>query len=161
MADQAGIPLYSDGGYIAVHDNSDDSYFIVDNMSIEYDIDLAIDGITLVDGLGFETGMHKNNVVNNVTISLPEDNPSSIETAALTQNNAYDLWIRRSAEFGLYFDMIEGCIFRGIKKAVEPSTGKARRVVVMFEKGTYYPIIEPTTDLIDYLVDVDREDEPP
>lgn len=159
----AGIPFSGKGSYIAVYDGSDDTFFILDNAELEYGSDLMIDDLGLSKGGGFSTGLHRNNVVPQIVVSLPEDEPSSVETQAFVQNKAYDLWCRRGrcTDPNTRFDLFESAIFKSISKSAKNQTGATRNVTVTFVFPTYDPL-QPASDALDtYLTDIGREVTPP
>lgn len=159
MANHAGIPLRSKGGYVAVYDYDSDTFIVLDNSSVEHEATLALNGLTISGMAGWETGIHKNNTVSGILITLPEDEPSSVESNALQQNRAYDLWVRRGSvsSSSVRFDLFELTIYKGIAKRNDTAAGTKRMVTLMFEKGRYSPSLPASSDLLTYLQGISRE----
>ncbi len=162
MATQAGIPIGAERGYIAVFDPDPTTggFFILDNAAYELgEADMAMDYMTQSLSGGAEKAVHRSSVFLGVTVTMPEDNPSSIETNALVRGAAYDLWCRRGnvPDPTVRFDLVEGAVFRSVKKTNPTGTGMARRVVLIFERGKYSPLQEASEELIVYLIAEERE----
>jgi hypothetical protein len=155
---QAGIPLGSKGGYIAVRDIYENSFFVLDNTIYEIDSDCATDEYTPSKNGTWATAIHRNNLVT-VTVTLPEDSTSSVETGAFVQNGAYDLWLKRGTitTASKRYDCVVGAVFRGIRKINAAGTGQARRLVLTFERGMYNSLQQGSTALMNYLVGITRE----
>lgn len=163
MASGAGVPISSRGNYIAVHDFDGNAVYVIDNARHEYAVDLAREGYMPGDGPCWESRLHRGNTVQALSILLPEDDPSSIETAALVQNHVYDLYLRRgSLTSGGMFDAIYGAVFVGLGKQVQPGRGVSRLLIAQFEGGRYVPLVNLASgDVYDALITAGRLPAPP
>lgn len=159
MATKAAEPLSSSGSYCAVYDRDADSYLTLDNSACEYEVQLPVDTFAIASGNGYEQGMHRQYMVRGVRLSMPEDDPSSIETSGLVKGKCYNLWIRRgdSDSEARRFDKFTAVVFSGLRKAIRSADGTQRLVEITFEGGSYLPSTEASAELDTYLVSIGRE----
>lgn len=147
MPDIAGTPLSSSYSYVVVGIVSSSynaasttysGYFILDNTNVQLDIPAIVDDVTTSAMLlGTQKMAQKHDP--KVTITFPEDDPSSLEAASLTQGARYTLYLRRgnSTLSNKQWDIVETMTFTGRSKSAETATGTKRTIVANFEGGVY------------------------
>jgi hypothetical protein len=161
MASQAGVPLSARGGYAVVaygatptdpNAASDTTFFVVDNgeysndnMAIEDDVTTSFNtaGTRKFGGL----------LDPKITITLPEDDISSVESVTLSKGSYYTVWLRRgnASTASHMWDKTVGACFMGLRKQNPTATGGKRTVVLEFAGGDYTGYTGPSSALTSYL----------
>lgn len=161
MPSQAGIPLHGAYGYAVIaygatptdpNAASDTSFFVVDNSEYSLDTPSIPDDVTTsfnATGTRSFTGLQQNKV----TITLPDDDPSSIEAATLVRGSYYTVWLRRggSSLASHQWDKVVGACFMGLRKSNPTGTGTKRTIAAEFDGGDYTGYTAASSALTSYI----------
>lgn len=166
MATLAGIPVRASYGYVVVgygaaptnpNAASDTNFFVIDNsetvieaMSIEDDVTTSLNTI----GTRGHAGLQQNRV----SITLPEDDPSSLESVALVKGGYYTVWCRRgtSTQSNSQWDKVVNACFMGLRKNKPTATGQKITVTAEFVGGDYTGYTQASSALAAYLTSASR-----
>lgn len=157
---QAGIPLSAKYGYAVVaygstptdpNAASDTTFFVVDNSEVTLDAMVIPDDVTTsfnIIGTRKFAGLHDPKV----SITLPDDDPSSVEAVALTRGNYYTVWLRRgnSTTSSHQWDKVVNACFMGLRKSNPSATGGKRNIVAEFDGGDYTGYTAVSANLATY-----------
>jgi len=119
------------GGFLVIDGNPP---VRLDNAEHEIDLESIIDDVTDSGAGGVAQGLPCLVKVNSVTTSVIEDSAAYPEALGLTPGAVGTIWCKRGAL--AQWAKIENTIVRGLRK-VNDNNGKARRVMLTFEYGTY------------------------
>lgn len=160
MANQVGKPVTGNKGFVVAYDATDESYFILHNAAYTIECSTAQSNFVPSYAGGFEVGLYKGQAVG-VTLSMFDDEPSSIESNALVENRSYKLYCKRgnlaiTDGTSAVWDIVKWTVFKGLKKNNPTSQGIARRVELLFDRGAYLPLRSADSDadgagLLSYL----------
>lgn len=106
----------------------------VDNAEHELDLEAMIDDTTDSGSNSVAEGLACLVKVNSVTMSVAEDDVSYPEVLGLTVGSRVSIYMKRGA--AAQWDYVANTIVKGYRK-VNDNTGKARRLQVTMEYGTY------------------------
>lgn len=143
----AGIPLHAKYGYIVVaygatptnpNAASDTTFFALDNSEVNTD-SMAIEDDVTTSYNQIGTRKLAGLIDGTIDLTLPEDDPSSVEAQTLVRGQYYTLWCRRgdSVLASHQWDSFVGCCFMGLKKTNPTATGVKRTVTAQFKGGDY------------------------
>lgn len=166
MATQAGVPIRASYGYVVIgagatpanpNAASDTNFFIIDNSetvieagSVEDDVTTSFNTV----GTRAFAGLQQNRV----SITLPEDDPSSLESVSLVKGAYYTVWCRRgtSTQSNSQWDKVVNACFMGLRKNKPTATGQKITVTAEFVGGDYTGYTQASTALAAYLTSSSR-----
>lgn len=167
MPSQGGIPIVSEGGYVVANlsdqtTNPDgvpgDTYFVIDVTSYRIDAAPITSDVTTSYHTGGGTRVSAAKRRIDVTITLPEDMPSSIESVGtLVANGRFTLYCRRGGTVeSAKFDIVANTTFVGFAKENDVSASSDRKVTLNFSGGTYSGYQAAPAALAAYLTSISR-----
>ncbi len=114
----------------------------LDNATHEIDVEEIIDDVTTSGSGGVAEGLACLYKVNSLTTEMPDDSAAAPEMLGLTIGQTVSLYCRRGAL--AQYDLVANTIFKGLRKSNDNS-GKARRLSLTFEYGSYTNNVAPPT----------------